>query len=70
MKSVMGLLGENADVQADYLELLQKNLLSMSEKEKRKMIDAYVTKVNERWILYAESLYQAGMQKILELLNL
>ena len=39
-------------------------------KEKRKMIDAYVTKVNERWILYAESLYQAGMQKILELLNL
>ena len=26
--------------------------------------------VNERWILYAESLYQAGMQKILELLNL
>ena len=40
------------------------------EKEKRKMIDAYVTKVNERWIIYAESLYQAGMQKILELLNL
>ena len=37
MKSVMGLLGENADVQADYLELLQKDLLSMSEKEKRKM---------------------------------
>ena len=40
------------------------------EEEKLKMIDAYVTKVNERWILYAESLYQAGMQKILELLNL
>ena len=39
-------------------------------KKKTKMIDAYVTKVNERWILYAESLYQAGMQKILELLNL
>lgn len=37
MKSVMGLLGENADVQADHLELLQKELLSMSEKEKRKM---------------------------------
>ena len=37
MKSVMGLLGENADVQADHLELLQKDLLSMSEKEKRKM---------------------------------
>ena len=36
MKSVMGLLGENADVQADHLELLQKDLLSMSEKEKRK----------------------------------
>ena len=37
MKSVMGLLGENADVQADHLELMQKDLLSMSEKEKRKM---------------------------------
>ena len=37
MKSVMGLLGENAHVQADHLELLQKDLLSMSEKEKRKM---------------------------------
>ena len=37
MKSVIGLLGENADVQADHLELLQKDLLSMSEKEKRKM---------------------------------
>ena len=37
MKSVMGLLGENADVQANHLELLQKDLLSMSEKEKRKM---------------------------------
>ena len=39
-------------------------------KEKRKTIDAYVTEVSERWILYSESLYQAGMQKILELLNL
>ena len=38
--------------------------------EKRKIIDKYVTEVSERWILYAESLYQAGMQKILELLNL
>ncbi len=28
------------------------------------MIDKYVTEVSERWILYAESLYQAGMQKI------
>lgn len=37
MKSVMGLLGENAEVQADHLEMLQKDLLSMSEKEKRKM---------------------------------
>lgn len=39
-------------------------------KENRKKIDAYVTEVSERWILYSESLYQAGMQKILELLNL
>ena len=28
-------------------------------KEKRKTIDKYVTEVSERWILYAESLYQA-----------
>lgn len=34
MKSVMGLLGENADVQANHLELLQKDLLSMSEKDR------------------------------------
>ena len=37
MKSVMGLLGENAEIQADHLELLKKDLLSMSEKEKEKM---------------------------------
>lgn len=36
MKSVMGLLGENAEIQADHLELLKKDLLSMSEKEKEK----------------------------------
>lgn len=37
MKSVMGLLGENAEIQADHLEVLKKDLLSMSEKEKEKM---------------------------------
>jgi len=39
-------------------------------KEKQKTIDQYVTEISERWILYSESLYKAGMQKILELLNL
>ena len=49
----------------------EKQIQTMGlSKEKRKTIDAYVTEVSERWILYAESLYQAGMQKILELLNL
>ena len=49
----------------------EKQIQTMGlSKEKRKMIDVYVTEVSERWILYAESLYQAGMQKILELLNL
>ena len=60
-----------------YQEMLEKiskyeeqvRAMGLSE-EKRKMIDAYVTEVSERWILYAESLYQAGMQKILDLLNL
>ena len=50
-----------------YEEQVQTMELS---KEKRKTIDAYVTEVSERWVLYSESLYQAGMQKILELLNL
>lgn len=51
--------------------LAEKQIQTMGlSKEKRKMIDVYVTEVSERWILYAESLYQAGMQKILELLNL
>ena len=50
-----------------YEEQVQTMELS---KEKRKTIDAYVTEVSERWILYSESLYKAGMQKILELLNL
>ena len=36
-QKIQAVLGENADVQADHLELLQKDLLSMSEKEKRKM---------------------------------
>lgn len=50
-----------------YEEMVQAIGLS---KENRKTIDSYVTEVSERWILYSESLYQAGMQKILELLNL
>lgn len=50
-----------------YEEMVQAMDLS---KENRKTIDSYVTEVSERWILYSESLYQAGMQKILELLNL
>lgn len=37
MKSVMGLLGESAEIQADHLEVLKKDLLSMLEKEKEKM---------------------------------
>ena len=41
MKSVMGLLGENADVQADHLELL-----SMSEKEKNPR-NQPITRINQ-----------------------
>lgn len=37
MKSVMGLLGENASVQADKLQFFDKDLLALSEKGKRKM---------------------------------
>ena len=37
MKSVMGILGENATVKADALTFLDKDILNMSENEKRKM---------------------------------
>lgn len=37
MKSVMGILGENANVFADSLTFLGKDLLTMSENDKRKM---------------------------------
>lgn len=38
-------------------------------KEKRIQVDRYVTAVNQRWILYAESLYIAGMRDILALIE-
>lgn len=38
-------------------------------KEKRIQVDQYVTAVNQRWILYAESLYIAGMRDILVLIE-
>ena len=47
----------------------QVQLMGLS-KEKRIELDRYITAISEKWILYSESLYQAGMQKILELLNL
>ena len=37
MKSVMGILGENAQVKADKLEAMGKDLLKLSEKEIRSM---------------------------------
>ena len=38
-------------------------------KEKRVQVDRYVTAVNQRWILYAESLYTAGMRDLLALIE-
>lgn len=38
-------------------------------KEKRVQVDRYVTAVNQRWILYAESLYTSGMRDILALIE-
>lgn len=38
-------------------------------KEKRVQVDRYVTAVNQRWILYAESLYTSGMRDILVLIE-
>lgn len=39
-------------------------------KEKRVQVDRYVTAVNQRWILYAESLYTAGMRDMLALIEI
>ena len=36
-------------------------------KEKRVKVDRYITAVNQRWILYAEALYTAGMRDMLAL---
>ena len=38
-------------------------------KEKRVQVDRYVTAVNQRWILYAEALYTAGMRDMLALIE-
>lgn len=36
-------------------------------KEKRVQVDRYITAVNQKWILYAEALYTAGMRDMLAL---
>ena len=38
-------------------------------KEKRVQVDRYITAVNQRWILYAEALYTAGMRDMLALIE-
>lgn len=39
-------------------------------KEKRVQVDRYITAVNQRWILYAEALYTAGMRDAKDLCQL
>lgn len=66
-------LKENAEYQERLKEVheYEEKIQAMGlPKEKRKEIDRYATAISRRWILYAESLYQAGMKKILDLLNL
>lgn len=48
----------------------EENFYNMNlPKEKRVQVDRYVTAVNQRWILYAESLYIAGMRDVLALIE-
>lgn len=48
----------------------EENFYNMNlPKEKRVQVDRYVTAVNQRWILYAEALYTAGMRDILALIE-
>ena len=67
------LLKENSKYQDLLQEILkherQVQLMGLS-KEKRIELDRYITAIREKWILYSESLYKSGMQKIIDLLNL
>lgn len=48
----------------------EKSFYNMNlPKEKRVQVDRYVTAVNQRWILYAEALYTAGMRDMLALIE-
>lgn len=48
----------------------EENFYNMNlSKEKRVQVDRYVTAVNQRWILYAEALYTAGMRDMLALIE-
>lgn len=48
----------------------EKSFYNMNlPKEKRVQVDRYVTAVNQRWILYAEALYTAGMRDMLALVE-
>lgn len=48
----------------------EENFYSMNlPKEKRVQVDRYITAVNQRWILYAEALYTAGMRDMLALIE-
>ena len=48
----------------------EENFYNMNmPKEKRFQVNRYVTAVNQRWILYAEALYTAGMRDMLALIE-
>ena len=48
----------------------EENFYNMNlPKEKRVQVDRYITAVNQRWILYAEALYTAGMRDMLALIE-
>lgn len=48
----------------------EENFYNMNlPKEKRVQVDRYVTAVNQRWILYSEALYTAGMRDMLALIE-
>lgn len=48
----------------------EENFYNMNlPKEKRVQVDRYVTAVNQRWILYVEALYTAGMRDMLALIE-
>ena len=68
----MGLQAENLEYREALTEVnLQENMIQAMglTKPVKKQVDAYVSAVNRRWILYVEQAYKAGMKDLARLIG-